>query len=395
MFQERSQKSTLILYLLSISSFFVSLNQNIYTPVIPLIRDSFDVSINWVNFTVSSFIFIIALIQIILGTVIDHKNKKRLLILSFVLMSVSAIVCAFATNFTLFMIFRMAQAVGAGIIPLVAINMISHLFEGERRGNAMGTYQILLTLAPAAAPVLGGVLGEYFGYQGIFIFLFLGSIALLLGMIFGLPDVGKREVVQKQSIGIGKTYRSIFSNRLGVMTMLVSFFIFLIYFAILVYMPTLLSDHYHVALQNIGLLYLPLTVSMILGSVLFKKLQAKITLRKLFMVILFFMPVLIVIFGFVHLHTIVGLSILLFLYGMTVGFAPPLFSTMISEIYDEERGAALGIFNFIRYFGMAVGGMFTGLFQFLPSSVIFIILGLILLIISLTQYVGLKGQRIS
>lgn len=395
MFQERSQKSTLILYLLSISSFFVSLTQNVYTPVIPLIRDSFDVSINWVNFTVSSFIFIIALIQIILGTVIDNKNKKRLLILSFVLMSVSTIICAFTTNFTLFMIFRMVQAVGAGIIPLVAINMISHLFEGERRGNAMGTYQILLTLAPAAAPVLGGVLGEYFGYQGIFIFLFLGSIVLLLGMIFSLPDVGEKEAVQKQSLGVRKTYRSIFSNRLGVMTMLVSFFIFLIYFAILVYMPTLLSDYYHVALQNIGLLYLPLTVSMILGSVLFKKSQAKITLLKLFMIILFFMPILIVIFGFVHLQTIVGLSILLFLYGMTVGFAPPLFSTIISEIYDEERGAALGIFNFIRYFGMAVGGMFTGLFQFLPSSVIFIILGLILLIISLTQYVDLKGQCIS
>ena len=33
--------------------------------------------------------------------------------------------------------------------------MIAQLFEGEERGNAMGTYQILLTLAPAVAPILG------------------------------------------------------------------------------------------------------------------------------------------------------------------------------------------------------------------------------------------------
>ncbi|WP_256860425.1 MFS transporter [Paraliobacillus ryukyuensis] len=178
------QTKILSLYLLSISSFFVSLNQNIYTPVIPLIRDSFHVSINWVNFTVSSFIFIIALIQIILGNVIDHKNQKRLLILSFVLICVSTIICAFATNFIFFMTFRVVQAVGAGIIPLVAINMISYLFEGKTRGSAMGTYQILLTLAPAVAPILGGILGEHFGYQGIFLFLFLIAIVLLMFIIY-------------------------------------------------------------------------------------------------------------------------------------------------------------------------------------------------------------------
>lgn len=163
-----AQTKILALYLLSISSFFASLNQNIYTPVIPLIRDSFSVSINWVNFTVSSFIFIIAMVQIFLGAVIDTQNQKRLLIFSFLLISISTIVCAFTTNFLVFMVFRVVQAIGAGVIPLVTINMISHLFDGEARGSAMGTYQILLSLAPAVSPIVGGILGEYYGYQGIF-----------------------------------------------------------------------------------------------------------------------------------------------------------------------------------------------------------------------------------
>ena len=55
----------------------------------------------------------------------------------------------------------MIQAIGAGIIPLVAISMIAQLFEGEARGSAMGTYQILLTLAPAVSPVVGGFIGEF------------------------------------------------------------------------------------------------------------------------------------------------------------------------------------------------------------------------------------------
>lgn len=42
----------------------------------------------------------------------------------------------------------MFQAIGTGMIPLIAVNVIAYLFEGAERGDAMGTYQILLTLAP-------------------------------------------------------------------------------------------------------------------------------------------------------------------------------------------------------------------------------------------------------
>lgn len=79
MLRQQAYGKMLILSLLSISSFFASLNQNIYTPVIPLIRDSFNVSIHWVNFTVSSFILTIALVQICLGSVVDRKNQKKVI----------------------------------------------------------------------------------------------------------------------------------------------------------------------------------------------------------------------------------------------------------------------------------------------------------------------------
>lgn len=386
MLRQQAYGKMLILSLLSISSFFASLNQNIYTPVIPLIRDSFNVSIHWVNFTVSSFILTIALVQICLGSVVDRKNQKRLLILGVVLMGISTTICAFTDDFMLFTICRLIQAVGAGIIPLVTITMISHVFEGEERGNAMGTYQIVLTLAPALSPVLGGLVGEYFGYEGIFLFLSVICVILLLSMMYGLPDSGyKIEYSQKQDRFL-QTYRSVFSNRVVFMMMLISFFVFFIYFAILVFLPLLLRDHYHVDLQYIGLLYLPLTVSMILGSVLFKKLQRKIALGKLYRATLFVMPALIILFGILHTKTIIGLSTLLFLYGVTIGFAPPLFSTMISNKISEYRGAALGLFNFIRYSGMAIGGMYTGLSQVLPSTFIFISLGILLLIVSFCQY---------
>lgn len=148
------QKSKVLVLLLSISAFFASLNQNIYSPLIPLIRDTFDTTIFWVDLTVSGFIFIISIMQVILGTFIDSANQKKLMITSLLITSISTLFCAFTTNFMVFFVARMFQAIGTGMIPLIAVNVIAYLFEGAERGDAMGTYQILLTLAPALAPIL-------------------------------------------------------------------------------------------------------------------------------------------------------------------------------------------------------------------------------------------------
>lgn len=388
-----TRSKSLILYTLSIITFFASLSQNIYTPIILLIRDSFHVSINWVNFTVSSFIFIIAVIQIFIGTVVDQKNKKRLILLSLILISISAAICAYTTNFTIFMLFRMVQAVGAGIIPLVTISMIAQLFDGEARGNAMGTYQILLTLAPAVSPVLGGFIGEYLGYKGIFLFLFTMAITLLVVTVYILPSEKEKINIQIQPKGFIQTYKTVFSHYIGTSIIIVSFFIFFTYFAILVYLPVLLHDNYQVSLQLVGLLYLPLTVSMISGSMLFNKLQKEKSLSILFFTTILAMPLLIILFGIYHTQSLIWLSIILFAYGITVGFSAPLFSTLISNEYSENRGTALGVFNFIRYLGMALGGMSAGLYQTFPSSLLFVFFGVLLLLVAIIPYKNFQSKN--
>lgn len=390
-----AQEKSFVLYALSISTFFASLNQNIYTPIIPLIRDSFEVSISWVNFTVSSFIFIIAVIQIVLGTVVDHQNKKRLLLISLLLMGVSAVICAYTNSFMLFTLFRMIQAIGAGIIPLVAISLIAQLFEGEARGSAMGTYQILLTLAPAVSPVVGGFIGEFFGYEGIFLFLLIMAVSLLMFIVYLLPSEKQDETDEKQSKGFIHSYKAVFSHYIGTSIMTVGFLVFFIYFAILVYLPVLLHDHYHVSLRFIGLLYLPLTVSMIVGSMLFKWLQKKISLNTLFISLLIVMPLQVVLFGVLHAQSLVGLSIILFGYGIMVGFSAPLFSTLISNEYSEYRGTALGVFNFVRYSGMAIGGMSSALYHVLPGSALFVLFGVLLLLVSILPYKRFQSRNAS
>lgn len=233
--------ASFILYLVCISAFFASLNQNIYSPIIPLIRDSFHVSITMVNLSVSIFIFITAIMQIILGVLIDFKGAKYILILSILLTVLASIGCAITNNFIVFFIFRIIQAVGTAAIPLIAATTIGSLYQGDERGSAMGTYQMLLSIAPAIAPILGGFIGEQYSYHGIFWFLVgVSAVLLFINWIYFPKD----SINSKKEISI-KTlmlhYASIFKNKIGSAILILSFCIFFLYFSLIVYLPVLLT----------------------------------------------------------------------------------------------------------------------------------------------------------
>ena len=136
-----------------------------------------------------------------------------------------------------------------------------------------------------------------------------------------------------------------------------------------------------------------MTVSMIVGSMLFKRLQKKISLNTLFISLLIVMPLQVILFSVLHAQSLVGLCIILFGYGIMIGFSAPLFSTLISNEYSEHRGTALGVFNFVRYLGMALGGMSSALYHVLPSSALFALFGVLLLLVSILPYKRFQSRN--
>lgn len=95
--------ASFIMYFVCISAFFASLNQNIYSPIIPLIRDSFHVSVSMVNLSVSLFIFITAVMQIIVGSIVDFKGARFVMMASMIVTVIATIGCAVARDFGLFL----------------------------------------------------------------------------------------------------------------------------------------------------------------------------------------------------------------------------------------------------------------------------------------------------
>lgn len=357
----KKSKLNFILYVVCISALLGSFAQNIYTPILPMIQASFHTSLYLVNLTVSLFTFVLAIMQLIYGPLIDTKGRKSVLIPSLIISTIGSIGCTFSANVYLFLFFRAVQAIGIAAIPVVAATIIGDLFEGKERGEAMSLYQMLLALAPAMAPLIGGYLGSINGHLSVFLFLSILGILLLIINISLLPETKPTVIKQPQA---KKNYWFILKNKTGFSITLIGFIQFCIYFCFLVFLPSILTNSFHLTASEIGLMFVPMSLSIMLGSYCYKFLQKRFTTRQALFTTSFFNITCVTLFSFTYSINIPFIIIVTSLYGFSMGLSMPTHTTLLTEEFVQERATAIGMYNFIRYLGMGTGPLVGGFLLF-------------------------------
>lgn len=377
-------KSNIRLYILGFLAFFASLIQNIYTPIIPRLYDDFQVPLFWINATVGGFIFIVAVMQIVLGRSIDSRDSKKVLLTGLGIVIISSFICAVTHNFILFAISRLFQAIGCGIIPLVTLTLLAKLSTDNGRAQAMVNYQIFLSCAPTLAPILGSTLGARWDYIGIFSFLLVISIVLFLIIFFiDIPNVEKGIV--KLTEKIEEKY---LTDKVFITLVTLGFLIFFTYFSILVYLPTLLNNTYDIGVGISGVLFLPITVSVILGSLFYKRFSKKYNEIMILRVTITGFAMFTLLFGWLNESNVIILSVIIFILGTCVGIVPALLATIISKRFEHIKGKVLGVFNFVRYIGMTVGALLIGIISQPLVAFYFTTITIMLIIIFLYIKIG-------
>lgn len=357
----KKSKLHFILYVICMSALLGSFAQNIYTPILPMIQASFHTSLYLVNLTVSLFTFVLAIMQLIYGPLIDTKGRKSVLIPSLIISTIGSIGCTFSANIYLFLFFRAVQAIGIAAIPVVAATIIGDLFEGKERGEAMSLYQMLLALAPAIGPLIGGYLGSINGHVSVFLFLSILSFLLLIINISLLPETKPTAIKQPQA---KKSYWFILKNKTGFSITLIGFIQFCIYFCFLVFLPSILTNLFHLTASKIGLIFVPMSLSIMLGSYCYKLLQKRLTTKQALFITSFFNIICVTLFSFTYSINISFIIIGTSLYGFSMGLSMPTHTTLLTEKFVQERATAIGMYNFIRYLGMGTGPLVGGFLVF-------------------------------
>lgn len=80
------------------------------------------------------------------GMMSDHLGRKKTMLISALMFSVSAIGCAVCDNFNQLVVFRIIGGFGIGIVSIVSPIYISEIAPAQKRGSLVSLYQLAITI---------------------------------------------------------------------------------------------------------------------------------------------------------------------------------------------------------------------------------------------------------
>jgi len=197
------------------------------------------------------------------------------------LFALASLGCAFAPNVETLWCFRALQGISGGAGNVVARAMVRDLFEGIAAQRVMAQMQMLFGLAPAIAPLIGGVLlGIH--WQAIFIFLFLYASIVLFSAYKLLPETVPIEKRQRLSANkVLSNYCELFSDREFVKLVVAVGANFSGFFLYVLAAPVFLIDHLGLNPHQFAYMFIPTVCGMVFGSYLARQTAGKFAAYKI------------------------------------------------------------------------------------------------------------------
>ncbi|MFB9754069.1 MFS transporter [Paenibacillus hodogayensis] len=349
----------LILYLVGFSAFTGSLGQNLYTPLLSDMQKELNTTSYLMSLTVSLFLVALAVMQIVFGPLADSKGRRKVLLPALVLYCAASLGAAFSHSIGLFLVFRVLQGIGSAVLPVVGAAVIGDLFREKELAKGMAVYQLMILLAPAVGPLLGGVIGEKFGYQGVFLFLTFLILLLLLANMKFLPET-KSQTLSTKKFSL-RSFSIIFRNHLGAVVVLYGFVQCVVYLAYIVFVPQILSTFYRMSSGKVGLVLLLMSVCTIVSITIGSWMRNRMGSGRGLLYAFLFQSCSVVLFALTAHLSLPLLIVDVCLFGFTMGLTASMPTTILAEQFPEERATAIGVFNLVRYIGSALGPMIGSL----------------------------------
>ncbi|MEH6773547.1 MAG: multidrug effflux MFS transporter [Cereibacter changlensis] len=172
-----------------------ALSMNIFLPSLPGMAAWFGVEYGLMQLSVSLYLGLSAVLQVMIGPISDRYGRRNVILGSLALFLLATIGTLTAPNATVFLMFRMAQAViASGMVLSRAV--VRDMVPDAQAASMIGYVTMGMSLVPMIGPVVGGMLDEVWGWQANF------TLLLILGVVVTAlvwADLGETAAMQPVS----------------------------------------------------------------------------------------------------------------------------------------------------------------------------------------------------
>jgi DHA1 family bicyclomycin/chloramphenicol resistance-like MFS transporter len=364
-----------------------TLGMHLIIPALPDTARSLGVSAGTIQLTITLYLIGLAIAQLLYGPVSDRFGRRPVLLAGLALFTLAGLATTAAPNAWTLVIARILQSIGACAGLVLGRAIVRDSATADRATAQLALLTLVMSAAPAIAPVLGGSATAWFGWRAAFALLaIVGAVTLVFAVLL-LPETNALQSSSRASLLLGSL--RLFRSRafcgyvLGGACTTTSFYAFM------AASPFILVNLLHQSPERVGLYYLLLMVGVAAGGLAANRLAGRIRTRSALRIANAIAIAGAACFMLAELSgwlSVVSMIAPVVVFMVGAGMASPFALTGAVSVNPHAIGAASGLYGFTQ---MAYGALCTVIVEVWRPGSVFTVAA-VLLVSSLLGQVALS-----
>jgi DHA1 family bicyclomycin/chloramphenicol resistance-like MFS transporter len=158
----------LLLFALGLTLSVAIMATDLYVPSLPAMVLEFATTESHVQKTISYSFLGVCLSSLVAGPLADRFTKARIFQGAMILFGVTGVLSPLCQTIEMLWIVRFFQGISVGALPVIIMSLIADLYQGKKLTQIITMMGVVITISLAFSPVLGGWIGEMWGWKGCF-----------------------------------------------------------------------------------------------------------------------------------------------------------------------------------------------------------------------------------
>ena len=352
----KANSKLFLVLLLGVLSAFGPFVVDLYLPSLPQLASFFETSASMTQLTLTTAMIGLAVGQLLLGPLSDKFGRKIPLIISLVIYIISTVLIVYAPNIESMIVLRVIQGLSSAGSVVISRAVATDLYRGREMTRFFGLLMTINGIAPIISPILGSLLLEYISWKGVFVFLALIGVIVLLFCFRLKESLSIENRLQGSIFATFSTFGVIIKNRLFMSYVGIESFLLGAMFAYIAASPFILQSFYGLSAFIFSLCFGANGAALVIGANIGGKLPNRqaLAIGVLAFVVAALYTIAVLIIQPYWLFVEIGFFAMLLLMGITF----PAISTLAMESERQYAGSASALLGFAPFF---LGGIVSPL----------------------------------
>ena len=352
----KANSKLFLVLLLGVLSAFGPFVVDLYLPSLPQLASFFETSASMTQLTLTTAMIGLAVGQLLLGALSDKFGRKIPLIISLVIYIISTVLIVYAPNIESMIVLRVIQGLSSAGSVVISRAVATDLYRGREMTRFFGLLMTINGIAPIISPILGSLLLEYISWKGVFVFLALIGVIVLLFCFRLKESLSIENRLQGSIFATFSTFGVIIKNRLFMSYVGIESFLLGAMFAYIAASPFILQSFYGLSAFIFSLCFGANGAALVIGANIGGKLPNRqaLAIGVLAFVVAALYTIAVLIIQPYWLFVEIGFFTMLLLMGITF----PAISTLAMESERQYAGSASALLGFAPFF---LGGIVSPL----------------------------------